>query len=85
MQALKNRRTLAKLMLIQGASQMDVARAAGWNSHTSVGRLVRGEWTNVTDDVAQKISAHLDVSVTDLFVPAVSTPTGRNAQSDCAA
>jgi len=72
-------------MLIQRTSQANVARAAGWGSHTSVGRLLRGEWTHVKDDQAQAIAEHLGVEVDDLFMAGTSSDARRNGESGVAA
>ena len=66
---LKDRKTLAKLMALEGMSQRRLAERAGWRSHSYVGRLVAGQARAVTPIAAARISAALGVSVDDLFVP----------------
>lgn len=74
---LHDRRLLAKLMAIQDASQRDVADAAGWNSHTFVGRLLKGEVTTLKPEPAVRIANFFGVPLETLFVPRVATNQGR--------
>ena len=62
-----DRRKLAKLMVVQGISQRELAQAAGWRSHSYLGRLLRGEVTTLDPDPALRICDALDVAVSDLF------------------
>lgn len=66
----EGRKRLAKLMLIQGVSQRDVARAAGWESHTYLGRILRGDpkAQTVKPESAARIAHFFEVGVDDLFV-----------------
>ncbi len=74
---LKDRRRLARLMVIQEVSHRELARAAGWKSHTYVGRLLRGEAKTLETDPALRIANHLRVAVDDLFLVRVtSNPVG---------
>ena len=68
-----DRKRLAKLMLIQGVSQRDVAQAAGWKSHSYLGRLIRGTVDTLEPEPALRIARFLGVSVDDLFLPRLST------------
>lgn len=70
---LTDRRRLAKLMLIQGVSQRELAEVAGWRSHSYLGRLLRGEVKTLDADPATRIAVALGVGVDDLFVARVST------------
>lgn len=70
---LKDRKTLAKLLVIQGVSHRQLADAAGWKSHSYVGRLVRGEVKTLDTDPALRIAHHLGVGVDDLFLVRTST------------
>lgn len=63
----KDRMLLARLMAIQGVSQRGLADAAGWHSHSYVGRLVRGEASRLSPDPAARIAAALEAQVADLF------------------
>lgn len=74
---LLDHRKLARLMVIQGVSHRELAAAAGWASHSYVGRLVRGETTTLDPDAAVRIAEHLKVGVDDLFIARSSTGNGR--------
>lgn len=73
----EHRQRLAKLMVIQGASQRDVATAAGWKSHSYLGRLLRGQVTTLDNDAAVRIAHYFGVGVDDLFVARSSSTTAR--------
>ncbi len=77
---LVGRRKLLKLMLIQGVTQRQVAEAAGWHSHSYLGRLLRGEVTTLEVEPAVRIAVFLGVPTDDLFVARVSSDTRRNVQ-----
>lgn len=64
---LKDPKVLAKLMAIEGVSQRQLASAAGWSTHSYVGRLVRGQARHVDEAPAARIAAYLGVGLTDLF------------------
>lgn len=66
-------RKLRKLMLIQGVSQRDLAKVAGWKTHSYLGQLMRGEAKNLNTDPALRIAHHLGVGVDDLFLTKLST------------
>jgi transcriptional regulator with XRE-family HTH domain len=70
---LTNRKMLAKLMTIQGVSQRDLAAAAGWQAHSYLGRLLRGEVDTLDVEPAVRIAEYLQVGVDDLFVPRSSS------------
>lgn len=72
---LKDRKQLAKLMVIQGVSQRQVAEAAQWRSHSYLGRLLRGEVKTLDPDAAIRIACFFGVGVDDLFVARVSSDT----------
>jgi transcriptional regulator with XRE-family HTH domain len=77
----RDRKKIARLMVIQDATQVDVAGAAGWNSHSIVGRILRGEVTTVTPERAIRIANFFQVPVDDLFVTRVSTQTSHPVAS----
>lgn len=77
---LTDRKKLAKLMTIQEVSQRQLAEAAGWKSHSYMGRLMRGEVNTLDTDAAARISKFLGVGVDDLFVVRVSSSTAQNRQ-----
>lgn len=81
---LHDRKRLAKLMLIQGVSQRQVAEAANWRSHSYLGRLLRGEVKTLDPDAALRIAAFFGVGVDDLFVVRVSSSTGQNGRGNAA-
>lgn len=79
-----DRKRLAKLMVIQGASQRDVARAAGWRSHSYLGRLLRGEERTLEVEPAARIANFFGVGVDDLFVVRASSEPRRNVKGRAA-
>lgn len=64
----RDRKLLLKLMAIQGVSQRELARAAGWKVHSYMNRLVRGEAKNLETDPALRIAHYLGVGVDDIFL-----------------
>jgi transcriptional regulator with XRE-family HTH domain len=81
----EGRKRLAKLLLIQGVSQRQLAEACGWKSHGMVGHLISGRKSGVSLPAAMIISKTLGVDVSDLFlteIPADRCPrktAGRSA------
>ncbi|MCG8151235.1 helix-turn-helix domain-containing protein [Pimelobacter simplex] len=69
---LKDRKQLAKLMVIQGVSARQLARAAGWRSHSYMNRLLAGDVRTLSTDPALRIAHYLGVGVDDLFLVKVS-------------
>lgn len=69
-------RKIRKLMLIQDVTQRELAKAAGWESHSYVARILGGEIKTVTPDRAARIATHLGVGMDDLFVPRLSSDGG---------
>lgn len=78
---LSDRRKLAKLMVIQGVSQRQLALAAGWKAHSYLGRLLRGEVNTMEPEPAVRIAAFLGVGVDDLFLARTDSTAGRSGQS----
>lgn len=68
---------LASVVIVQGISQRDLAEAAGWESHTYLGRLLRGEAKTLSDEAALRIAHKLGLPVDMLFVTVISGETGR--------
>jgi transcriptional regulator with XRE-family HTH domain len=64
---LKDRKVLAKLMVLDGVTQRELAAAAGWTTHSYLGRLLRGEARKIRPEPARRIANRLGVSVSDLF------------------
>lgn len=76
----KDRKRLARLIEIQEVSKREVARAAGWKSHTYLLRILSGEATTLEPEHAVKIAAFLEVDLYDLFTPRVSSGATPHAQ-----
>lgn len=74
---LHNRKGLRKLMAIQGVSARELAKAAGWKSHSYMNRLLKEPKDGGVDTLdlepAVRIARHLGVGVDDLFMPRLST------------
>lgn len=65
---------LAKLMAIQEVSPAELAKAAGWNSRTSITRLMSGEYRVVKDtNKCARIAKYLGVGIDDLFLTKMSS------------
>jgi transcriptional regulator with XRE-family HTH domain len=75
----KDRKKLARLIEIQEVSKREVARKAGWKSHTYLLRLLNGTATTLEPEHAVKIAAYLGVDLYDLFTPKVSIGSGQIA------
>jgi transcriptional regulator with XRE-family HTH domain len=69
---LKDRKQLASVMIVQGVSQRELAKAAGWKSHSYLGRLLRGEVRSLDGDAALRIAHRLGLPVDLLFLTKVS-------------
>jgi len=65
----KDRKVLRKLMVIEGVSQRELATAAGWRSHSYLGRLLRGDVSSLETEPAVRIAHRLGVDVSDIFRP----------------
>lgn len=80
---LTDRTKLKRLMRIQEVTQRQLAEAAGWSSHSYLGRLLRGQAIRLEPEPALKIARFLGVGVDDLFLTKGSTVsphiTHRNA------
>lgn len=74
---LHNRKGLRKLMAIQNVSARQLAKAAGWKSHSYMNRLLKEPKDGGVDTLdlepAVRIARHLGVGVDDLFMPRLST------------
>lgn len=71
---------LLKLLAIQKVSGRQLAEVAGWSSHTYTQRLLRGEVNTLKPEPAARIAHHLGVPMESLFVPRVSSISGRSDQ-----
>lgn len=76
----KDRKRLARLIEIKEVSKRDVAKAAGWKSHTYLLRLLSGEARTCEPGPAMQIAAFLEVDVYDLFMPKVSSGAASGRQ-----
>jgi transcriptional regulator with XRE-family HTH domain len=77
---LQDRKRLARLMVIQGVTQRELAEVAGWKAHSILGRLLSGKLKTLTPERAVRIAHHLGVGVEDLFLTRVDSVTGRIGQ-----
>jgi transcriptional regulator with XRE-family HTH domain len=75
---IRDRKKLARLMVIQGMSHRQLAEAAGWGSHSYLGRLLRGKVTTCSPEAAVRIAQTLGVPVDDLFLTRMSPNNGHN-------
>lgn len=73
---LKDRKQLASVMIVQEVSQRELAKAAGWKSHSYLGRLLRGEVRTLDGDAALRIAHRLGLPVDHLFLTRVSEKNG---------
>lgn len=76
---LTDRKKLAKLMVIQDVSQRELAKAAGWKSHSYLGRLLRGEVNTLDLEPAVRIAMYLGIGTDDLFVARSSSVVAQSA------
>lgn len=79
------RKRLATVLVVQDVSQRQLSEAAGWKSHSYLGRLLRGEVNTLDTDAAARIAAYLGVGMDAFFVPRTSTAVARNAARRSAA
>jgi transcriptional regulator with XRE-family HTH domain len=79
---LQDRKRLARLMVIQGVSQRELAEAAGWRAHSILGRLLSGKLRSLTPERAVRIAHHLGVGVEDLFLTRVDSVAGHHGHSN---
>lgn len=76
---LQDRKKLARLMIVQGVTQRELAQLAGWKTHSYLGRLLRGEVKTLNTDPALRIAHALGVGVEDLFLTKVDSSTYSSA------
>lgn len=76
---LRDPKKLQRLMIVQDVSQRELAAAAGWKSHSYLGRLLRGEVKTLDTTPGLRIAHFLKVGVEDLFLTKVSTETEQPA------
>lgn len=76
---LKDPRVLARLMAIDGVTHRELAKCAGYRSHSYIGRLLRGERSTLAADAACAIAERLNVPVGDIFYTKVRTKSAHGA------
>lgn len=64
----RDHRKLARLVLIQGVTQRQLAEALGHKSHTYIGRVLMGEKKTMTTEAAIRLCHFLQVPVDDFFM-----------------
>lgn len=64
---------LRTLIVVQEWSHRDIADAAGWKSHSYVGRLLRGDVKTLKPEPAIRIAKLLGVPVEDIFLTQMDT------------
>ena len=74
----RDRKRLAKLMVIQGVSDRTLAAAAGWTAHSYVARLRQGQVKTLRTEPAVRIAQFLGVPLDDLFLTKMDTSAGRS-------
>lgn len=79
---LRDRKRLQRLMIVQGVSARQLAKTAGWKSHSYMNRLLRGEVKTLETDPALRIAYSLGVGVEDLFLTKMSTKAERTNTSN---
>lgn len=67
----RDHKKIVRLMICQEVSQREVSTAAGWKSHSYLGRILRGEVRTLDTDPALRIAHFLKVPVDDLFATKV--------------
>lgn len=72
---------LKKLMVIQGnVSGRELAKVAGYKSHTYMQRILRGEVSTLDPEPALRIARFFGVGVDDLFLVGGSSVPGNRGQ-----
>lgn len=82
----KDVKQLKKLMVIQGEpdrpiSGRELARVAGYRSHTYMQRILRGEVRTLEPEPAVRIAKFFGVGVDDLFLVGTSSNAGGTDQA----
>lgn len=72
----------ASVVICQKISQRELARAAGWASHSYLGRLLRGEEDTLSDEAALRIAHRLGLPVNMLFDTVVSEKSGHSVRTN---
>ena len=81
----RDARKLARIAVIQGISHRDIARHVyGSDTHSYVGRILRGEIKTVTPEAAARWANLYGVAIDDLFITKVSGNPGRTVKEHAA-
>ncbi|MGY5764941.1 helix-turn-helix transcriptional regulator [Brachybacterium sp. DNPG3] len=72
-----NRDKLVRRMEKLNVSQRELARAAGWKSHSYMRRLITGEASTLNTDPALRIAHYLHLDVDDIFMTRVDSDRAR--------
>lgn len=83
--AVKDHTLLATLRDQAGISNRQLAKAAGYRSHSYMNRLTNGDATTLQVKAAAGISEALGVTFDVLFAPTVDGKSGRNGRKERAA
>jgi len=78
----RDRKKLQRLMIVQDVSHRELAEAVGWKSHSYVGRICRGQITNVQPEPALRMAKFFGVGVEDLFLTEVDNEHGRSVKQN---
>lgn len=78
---IRDRKKLARILVIQGVTHRELAQAAGYRTHGHVGALLRGEKKTLTAEAAARIALYLGQQMEDLFVSRVTTNHGQDGQA----
>jgi transcriptional regulator with XRE-family HTH domain len=73
-----NLKGLRTLMVVREVSQRRLALAAGYRSHSYMGRILRGEVDTLDGKAAERIARFLQVGVDYLFAPVLSGATAHS-------
>ncbi|WP_341856382.1 helix-turn-helix transcriptional regulator [Brachybacterium sp. GPGPB12] len=65
---------LADRMREYNVSQRELAKVAGWKSHSYLSRSLSGSETTLNTDPALKIAFYLGMDVSDLFITQSDSP-----------
>lgn len=76
----RDSRELRRLMARRDVSNRELARAAGYQSHAYMNRLVSGDINTITPQRAKAIARFLKVDLDTLFVSSPSTPGRRSVK-----
>lgn len=84
---LHDRKLLLRLMAIQGVSRRELARIAGWKSHSYMNRLLtegKGGVDTLEVEPAVRIARHFSIPVDVLFTSRLSTDSGDSLKQQSA-